>query len=385
VRVLHVIDSLAPGGGAENRFVEELLRFSSPEGHSVVHLFERDALAARLRQAGFPVRGLGMRAARGGRTFPWAAVRLARIIRAHRAEVVHTSLYHADLAGQLAGWATGVPVVSSFVRPGDVTLHGTRTGGKGASRKAAVLDGLCGWVARTSHARYRAVSQDAADTSVAALRLEPAVVRVIPRGVVLARADAEPDRARFGLPEGGPLVVNVGRHEPMKGQVHLVEAWAHLRRLVPDAHLAIAGEQGTMTPHIREAVRRLGLDDSVSILGLRPDVPVLLASADAFGFSSSAEGMPGGVLEAMVAGLPVAAFDIAPVREVTDGGRLARLVPQGDTAALGAAMAAALGDGRRPDGEAARWVREHFDSAAVGPRVEAYLAEVAGATPRSSR
>src|SRR5690242_7041824 len=96
VRVLHVIDSLAPGGGAESRFVEELLRFSSSEGHLVVHLFERDQLADPLRAAGIPVQGLGMRASSGGRTFPIAALRLVRIIRSHRPDVVHTSLYHAD-------------------------------------------------------------------------------------------------------------------------------------------------------------------------------------------------------------------------------------------------------------------------------------------------
>src|SRR6185312_2726262 len=75
-----------------------------------------------------------------------------------------------------------------------------------------------------------------------------------------------------------------------------------------------------------------------------------------------------------------------PVREATDDGRLARLVAPGDDAGLAAALAAALADGRRPDGEAARWVREHFDSDAVGPAVEAYLTEVADlGRPRRSR
>jgi glycosyltransferase involved in cell wall biosynthesis/peptidoglycan/xylan/chitin deacetylase (PgdA/CDA1 family) len=387
VRVLHVIDSLAPGGGAENRFVEELLRFADRDGHLVVHLFERDQLAAPLRAAGIPVRGLGMRASRGGRTFPWAAVRLVRTIRAHRPDVVHTSLYHADLAGQLAAWVTGVPVVSSFVRPGDVALNSIRTGGRGDSRKAAILDAISGWVARTSRARYRSVSRDAAETYQTALAIDPARVRVIPRGVLLARATAQPDRARFGLPLGVPLVVNVARHEPMKGHVSLLEAFALVRRHLPDAHLAIAGHEGASTTAIREALGRLDLQDAVSLLGFRPDVPELLASADAFGFASSAEGMPGGVLEAMVAGLPVVAFDIAPVREVTDDGRLARLVPHGDVDGLADGLAAALAEGRRPDSDAARFVRQHFDSDLVGPRVEAYLAEVArlGRPGRSSR
>jgi glycosyltransferase involved in cell wall biosynthesis/peptidoglycan/xylan/chitin deacetylase (PgdA/CDA1 family) len=377
VRVLHVIDSLAPGGGAESRFVEELLRFSTTEGHLVVHLFERDQLAAPLRAAGIPVQGLGLRASSGGRTFPIAAVRLARAIREHRADVVHTSLYHADLAGQLAGWMTGVPVVSSFVKTGDASLNGIRTGGRGGSRKAAVLDAVTGWVARTTHARYRAVSRDAAQTYAAELGLDPAVVRVIPRGVATDRFDVAPDRARFGLPDGRPLIVNVARHEPMKGHVALLEAFAAVRRRVPGAVLAVAGSEGSTTAAIHEAMARLDLDGSVHLLGLRPDVPQLLASADAFAFPSSAEGMPGAVLEALLAGLPVAAFDIPPVREVTDDGRRAHLVPIGDVAGLADALVDALGEGRRPTGDDARWVRDRFDATATGAAVESYLGEVA--------
>jgi glycosyltransferase involved in cell wall biosynthesis len=385
VRALHVIDSLAPGGGAENRFVEELLGFGDLSGHAVVHLFERDDLAPRLREAGIPVRGLGLRAAHGGRTFPWAAVRLARVIRAERPDVVHTSLYHADLAGQLAAWATGVPVVSTFVKSGDVRLNALRTGGRGASRRARVLDATSAWVARRSGARFRAISTDAADTHVAAMRLDGSRVEVIPRGVALERSEATPDRARFGLPEDRRLVVNVARHEPMKGHVALLEAIAAVRERVPDVHLAIAGTEGTSTPAIRATVERLGLHDAVTLLGHRPDVAVLLASADAFAFTSSSEGLGSAVLEAMVAGLPAVAFDIPSVREVTDGGRLATLVPVGDVDALADGLVVALQAGRQPGSPAARWVRERFDGAQIGPRVERYLATVAAAGPASRR
>jgi glycosyltransferase involved in cell wall biosynthesis len=383
-RVLHVIDSLAPGGGAENRFVEELLGFSDRSGQRVVFLFERDQLAAPLRDAGIPVQGLGLRAARGGRTFPWAAVKLVRIIRAHRPEVVHTSLFHANVAGQLAAWVSGVPVVSSFVQSGDPELRAQLTGGLQGRRRAGVIRAVAAWVARRSGARYRAITSYAGESNATAMRLDPARVRVIPRGVALERAGAAADRGRFGLPEGVPLIVNVARQEPQKGHVRLVEAFALVRDQVPGAHLAIVGTEGAATPAIREAIGRLGLDRAVTLVGWRPDVPVLLASADAFAFSSTVEGLGSVVLEALLAGLPVVAVDIPPVRAITDDGRLATLVPADDVAAFATALLAALAVGRQPESAGARWVREEYDGARVGPRVEAYLAEVA-ATARPRR
>jgi glycosyltransferase involved in cell wall biosynthesis len=152
-----------------------------------------------------------------------------------------------------------------------------------------------------------------------------------------------------------------------------------VRARVPDAHLAIVGTEGAATPAIEEAIGRLGLDRAVTLVGFRADVPVLLASADAFAFSSTVEGLGSVVLEALLAGLPVVAVDIPPVRAITDGGRLATLVPADDVAAFADALVAALAVGRRPGSAGAQWVREEYDGARVGPRVEAYLAEVAAA------
>ena len=68
-----------------------------------------------------------------------------------------------------------------------------------------------------------------------------------------------------------------------------------------------------------------------------------MAAADVVVLSSLSEGSPSVVLEAMSVGTPVVAFDIPPVRELTDDGRCAVLAPAGDAAALGSALVDALG------------------------------------------
>ncbi len=376
MRILHVIDSLASAGGAENRFVEEIIRFDGSVEQSVVTLFERDDLLPRLRDAGIPVRCLGMRASSAGRTFPLAGLRLARIVRRERPDVIHTALFHADAAGQIAAILTRTPVVSSLVSSADVELRDKRPGG--ARRRAAVLDGIADRLAKLSRARYRSVSRSAAQTFLERSGLSPERVQVIPRGVDL-KSTAGANRAAFGIPADAALIVNVARQDPRKGLVELIEAFAVVLARVPNAHLATAGRDGPETPAVREAVARLGLEDAVTLLGFRPDVAQLLAAADVFGFSSFSEGMPGAVLEAMAAGVPVVAFDIDPVREVSDDGRLVRLVPTGDVNALAEALVDALTAAAvapDPDGAAARWVRQHYDAAEVARRVQAYLVEI---------
>jgi glycosyltransferase involved in cell wall biosynthesis len=82
----------------------------------------------------------------------------------------------------------------------------------------------------------------------------------------------------------------------------------------------------------------MGLEDTVHWLGLRHDVPDLLAASDAYVMSSRWEGSPNALLEALAGALPVAATEVGGVRDLVEEGRSGFLVPPGDSAALAAAM-----------------------------------------------
>ena len=109
MRVMHVVDSLAASGGAEQRLVEEVEAIADRFDQRVVRLYARDELQPRLERAGIPVVNLGMTGRHAGRTWPWAVLRLRRELRDWRPDVIHTTLFSANLTGQLAARTLGIP------------------------------------------------------------------------------------------------------------------------------------------------------------------------------------------------------------------------------------------------------------------------------------
>ena len=170
LRVVHVIDSLAGSGGAENRLVDEVVALEDRFEQTVVRLFERDFLEARLTAAGIPVVALGYQACRAGRTWPLVALRLASELRELRPDVIHTSLFTGNLVGQLAGWRLGVPVVSTFNRTGELSLQRELQPGV-ASWKGRAMQAIGRWATRRGDVHYRAVGAYARETNCASLGL----------------------------------------------------------------------------------------------------------------------------------------------------------------------------------------------------------------------
>ncbi|HEX5367512.1 MAG TPA: glycosyltransferase [Acidimicrobiales bacterium] len=386
LRVVHVIDSLAGSGGAENRLVDEVLAMRRRCDQRVVRLFERHALEDRLVGGGVPVTALGFRAAHAGRSWPAAARRLVAMLAAEPPDVLHTSLFTGNLVGQLAGARLGIPVVSTFNRTGDVALQRRLQPGV-ASWRGRALQAVGRRAARCGDVHYRAVGRYAGATNCAALRLPPGRCTVVPRGVGVDPPPAR-RRADLGLPEGVPLFVNVARLVPEKAQHLLVRAFARVRSVLPDAHLAVVGAPGSASGAVAEAGRGAGVEGAVSLLGFRPDARQVVAAADVFAFSSVSEGSPGAVVEALALGMPVAAFGIPPVAELTDGGAHAWLAPPLDVGALAEAM---LGAWRATGDEARRaatrsWAADRYALDAVAARLADLLEHRArGGGPRPRR
>jgi len=377
MRVVHVIDGLGGSGGAENRLVDELLAFSPATEQLVVRLFEPSDLDDRLVAAGVEVCPLGLGSARGSYNWPLAVRKIRQVIDRFTPEIIHTSLFAGNLAGQLAARSSGLPVLSTMTLTADPALLGA-LGFGASSRRAAVMRRVAAGSARWSRARWRAITEDIKASNCRALAVPPERVSVIHRAVDERRATLAPDRGRFQLPPG-PLFVNVARHAPQKGHLLLLEAFARIMDAVPDAQLVLCGRFTHITPGLRERASALGLDGRVHFLDFRADADVLMASADVFVFSSLAEGLGTAVLEAVAAGAPVVAFDIPPVREVTGRGDLATLVPVSDVAVFADAAIAALDLRTQPDllERRRRWVLDHFDLQRIAGLLEGLLRELA--------
>ena len=164
-----------------------------------------------------------------------------------------------------------------------------------------------------------------------------------------ARSAAERAQARMEAGLGDRLaVMTVGGIEPRKGSLTLLDGFAYLRELVPDRDplLLIAGGM-TLFDYRHERDRfaaraaALGVDAHVRVLGpLAPEaMERLFRAADAFAFPSVKEGFGLAALEALAAELPVVASDLDVFRGFLEPRESALLVPPGDGAALGRALA----------------------------------------------
>jgi glycosyltransferase-like protein len=166
------------------------------------------------------------------------------------------------------------------------------------------------------------------------------------------RALAAALRRRVGA-AARQLILAVGGIEPRKGSDTLVEAVASLRRSGRRPVLAVLGghsfqDYRDYRERVLASLPGLGLrlDDDLVLLGTVADteLPAWYAAADVLAFPSTKEGWGLAVLEAMSAGLPVVASDLAVFREYLRPGRDALLVPADDASALAAALAAVLHD-----------------------------------------
>lgn len=116
-------------------------------------------------------------------------------------------------------------------------------------------------------------------------------------------------REELEIPSDAPVVGTVGRLLERKGHFDLLEAWTTVTDARPDAHLVFVGD-GPARPDLEQRLSELNCADSVHFLGTRDDVPALLNAMDVFAFPSHFEGLPGAVIEAMAAGLPIVATPV---------------------------------------------------------------------------
>ncbi len=163
-------------------------------------------------------------------------------------------------------------------------------------------------------------------------------LRYIPNGIDLSRFAP---RDRSVLPEL-PVIGTVAALRPEKNLGRLLRAFASARAARP-ARLAIVGD-GPERPALEALARELGLAGDVVFHGHQPDPAPLFAGFDLFALSSDTEQMPISVLEAMAAGLPVAATDVGDVRLMLSPENAPAVVPR-DEAALAGAMTRLMFDG----------------------------------------
>jgi glycosyltransferase involved in cell wall biosynthesis len=323
--IAHLLSSFAVGG--QERMAVELALRQRAAGHTVLAVSlaskAEGPLAAQFRVNGARVYTLEKR---GG--FDWTLPpRLAALLRRERARIVHTHNPQPLMYGALAGRLVRACVVH--------TKHGRNPG---SLRHR--------WLRRTSASlvdAYVAVSKATAEVARAQHECGRNKLRVIANGIDVdafspdAQARAEL-RRELGMPADAWLFGTVGRLASEKNHDLLLDAAAPL--LGPNCRLVIVGD-GPEASRLRERVAAMQVRPWVLLTGARSDVPRLLASFDCFVLSSTTEGLPLVIPEAMATALPVISTDVGGIADVIDEGRTGWLVASNDVHSLRARLAEA--------------------------------------------
>lgn len=169
------------------------------------------------------------------------------------------------------------------------------------------------------------------------LWIAPKRITVIPRGRepnCFVNDSANRNRIRKDLHSAQRIIfMNVARHEYQKGQDVLLDALVKIKDR-KNIQVVIVGRQGKLTEQLQNRIKEFHIEDCVTLLGHRTDVSSLLAAADVFVFPSRFEGLPGALIEAEAAGLPILASDISSNREVAEENRNAFFFPVDDSESL---------------------------------------------------
>ncbi len=330
--VLHVMQV----AGAEMLVAETIRQLRSEIEPVVLCLDKVGQLGETMRSEGVEVIELNRQP---GLDFS-VARRLAGEIGRRRLEVVHAHQYTPFFYTALARLIVRQPLHVIF------TEHG-RHYPDYVSAKRRVVNRLV--MSRLAD-EVTGVCQFSADSLAAKDGFGGHPIQVIENGIRFERYAVERDRAALrrslGLDPDRAYISCIARFHPVKDHRMLIDAFAQVAAARSDADLLLAGD-GPLRAELEDQVRSLGLMGRVQFLGVRHDVPELLAASNVFALTSVSEAASLTLLEAMASGVPVVVTRVGGnpeiVREGTDG----YLVPRGDAATAGARILELVNDPAR--------------------------------------
>jgi sugar transferase (PEP-CTERM/EpsH1 system associated) len=365
-----------PIGGTEV-LVDRLIRRLSDRYRFVVAcLDEVGELGQRLIDDGIELHPLGRRPG-----FDWRCVRrLARCVRDSGAQMVHAHQYTPYAYITAARLLGGRPPVL-------FTEHG-RFYPDLSSAKRRLFNRLL----TCRHDRFVAVGGAVKQALIEKEGLPAERIEVVYNGAASEPASPSAEwraevRREFGAAGDEFVVLQVARLDPIKDHTTALKSLAAAVSRNPRIRLVLVGD-GPERPTIERQIVDLGLQRSVTMLGQRGDVPVLLAAADAFLLTSVSEGLPVTIIEAMAAGLPVVSTGVGGVPEIIDDGDTGLLAPAGDVDALAQAMLRISQDANLRESLAARGrerAASRFSEERMIERYHSLYAELTQGQRRSSR
>jgi glycosyltransferase involved in cell wall biosynthesis len=324
VRIVHLINSLDVGGAEQ--VVTSLAIHQSGAGHSVRVVCLRDLgpdplNVDRLREAGVAIVTLEKPP---GLHFGTLS-KLVAYLKTERIEVLHTHNHLVHHYGALAGRAARVPAILN-------SLHGSAS-----LLTSAAWTKVLFWLSCLLGDKVIGVCRQVESVLRRAFPLPSGKVGMVDNGVELSRFLQLPARVP------GRVVVfgSIGRLDPVKDHANLLEAFALVWNRHPRVELRLLGS-GDLRQKLEENAKTLGIAERVHFEGFSQDTAGFLARLDIYVISSSSEGLPLTLLEAMGAARPIVATAVGEIPDIVGSARCGWLCPPSSPTELAAAMEQAL-------------------------------------------
>jgi glycosyltransferase involved in cell wall biosynthesis len=328
-------------GGADMRVLQLAARLPAQWDIRVA------VLAGSETEARFAREGLKLHRVRAARRNPLTMVKLVRLFRALRPDIVDCHNAQSQLWGLPAARIAGIPARIA-------TMHSIYEQSEGREQiwRIAIYKGLYRLIAAMA-TQVVSVSETV-DKHLAGQGIKTDLRHVIHNGLApvagTAAAPGDIDDGGDGAGDGDKFrIAVVGRLAPVKGHRVLLEALAAAHGRFPPLTCHIIGD-GPERGGLDARVESLGLGGQVRFTGYRPDVAELVARADVLCMPSLSEGLPFAALEAALLAKPIVASAVGGLKTHFVDGETAILVEPGDPAALADALA---------------WCAENADAAAA--------------------
>ena len=326
--IVHVVYWLRVAG-LENGVVNLINDLHDGFRHTVLCIADIGPLAARLPS---DVRVVDLsKEFKRDRLFVW---RLSIVLRRLKPDIVHSRNW-AAIEAVVAAWLAGVPI----------RIHGehgrTASDPMGQNSRRKIIRRLISPLVDC----FVTVSDDLRRWMTTEVMVPAHKVVRIHNGVNIERfSDGGFDAGRraLGLAKDDVVIGAVGRLDPVKDHMTLLEAFARIKN-THHCQLVIIGE-GVLRPILEARIAQEDLRGRVRLLGERSNLSELLKGLNIYVISSIAEGISNTVLEAMATGLPIVATQAGGNSELVEQGLNGMLVPVGDANALAHALAMYLGD-----------------------------------------
>ena len=299
--ILHVIDTTGPGG-AETVFIELIDRLNPELFSSVVVIRGPGWVNDELTHRGIKPYIVD---AKGSFNFKYL-LKLIRIIHDENIDLVQAHLLGSSVYCSIAGLLTGRPVV--------VTLHGVvdYDGEKYLPAKFLIINKLA--------ARIILVSNDLSGRLQKKVKLNMKKISIVYNGIDIksySQCKNDEIRNQLGFGRDDPIVGSVGNVRVAKAYDILLNAAALLVKDVPHIKFVIVGDiNNAIFGSLRELRTQLGLDNVVHFIGFRRNIARFLNSIDIFMLSSTTEGCPISVIEAMACGVPMVVTNCGGLSEM---------------------------------------------------------------------